>query len=496
MTSMEKPPQDPELSEQLARVRAFLKRASRFWPSVLLTLALGGLAFGIFSHFRQPKYRSETVILYVERRSTDDQARVENSQQAVAVRLKELLFARPNLERVVTKFGLYPETRASYGMVDAIEELKKDIEFRAPGGDTFSIAFDGTSPSQAQRVTAELARMVIEGDSELRKSQARVALDFLAGERKTRETALREAEEQLASFMAQHPRFALDATPLADGAAIRASMGAVAAPAPGRQSWPMMARQAGPVGAKSTAPLSAPGVAPPSAATSNAEEARARAAIAAANEDLAEKLARYTPAHPDVKAAEAAVQRANERLAALAGAPAPKPAVAAEPAAEPGPVASAAPAPRSPAPIALAPRATAPAPVPAASAARGRNQGLVEMETQWLKLTRAVTEARQRQDQIEAQLFRADIQVSSESGGHGAQVNVIDPAFMPQRPLPPGRTTIAVLFLAGSLLIGMLVALLRAAFDERVLAASDVAGLGEVLAEIPRVMKRRSHAAT
>jgi capsular polysaccharide biosynthesis protein len=73
---------------------------------------------------------------------------------------------------------------------------------------------------------------------------------------------------------------------------------------------------------------------------------------------------------------------------------------------------------------------------------------------------------------------------------------VIDPAFLPQRPLPPGRTTIALLFLAGSLLLGVLVALLRAAFDERVLAASDVAGLGEVLAEIPRVMKRRSHAAT
>jgi uncharacterized protein involved in exopolysaccharide biosynthesis len=118
------------------------------------------------------------------------------------------------------------------------------------------------------------------------------------------------------------------------------------------------------------------------------------------------------------------------------------------------------------------------------------------METQWLTLTRAVTEARQRQDQIEAQLFRADIQVSSESGGHGAQVNVIDPAFLPQRPLPPGRTTIAFLFLVGSLLLGVIVALLRAAFDERVLAASDIAGLGEVLAEIPRVMKRRSHAAT
>lgn len=499
MTSTDKLPQDPELSEQLVRVRAFLKRALRFWPSVILTLALGGLAFGIFSHFRQPKYRSETVILYVERRNLNDETQVQTSQQAVSVRLRELLFARPNLERVINQFGLYPETRAEYGMVDAIEEFKKDIDFRAPGGDTFSIAFHGTSPSEAQRVTAELARLVIDGDSSLRKSQARVALEFLAGERKTREAQLRDAEEQLASFMAQHPRFALDATPLANGAAIRASMGATpAAPAPGRQPWPVMARPAGAGGAKlSTAPPA--GAAPASAAQSNADEARARAALAAANEDLAAKLARYTPAHPDVKAAEAAVQRATERLSALANAPAPK--APAQPAAEAAPaaVASAAPAAPAarPAPIAMAaPRPEAPSPAAAAAAAKGARLGLVEMETQWLALTRAVTEARQRQDQIEAQLFRADIQVSSESGGHGAQVNVIDPAFMPQRPLPPGRTTIALLFLVGSLLLGVIVALLRAAFDERVLAASDVAGLGEVLAEIPRVMKRRSHAAT
>ena len=168
MTSMDKLPQDPELSEQLVRVRAFLKRALRFWPSVILTLALGALAFGIFSHFRQPKYRSETVILYVERRNLNDETHVQTSQQAVSVRLRELLFARPNLERVINQFGLYPETRAQYGMVDAIEEFKKDIDFRAPGGDTFSIAFHGTSPSQAQRVTAELARLVIDGDSTLR----------------------------------------------------------------------------------------------------------------------------------------------------------------------------------------------------------------------------------------------------------------------------------------------------------------------------------------
>jgi capsular polysaccharide biosynthesis protein len=143
----------------------------------------------------------------------------------------------------------------------------------------------------------------------------------------------------------------------------------------------------------------------------------------------------------------------------------------------------------------VAPNVAAAPPVPA-GASGDRNQTLVDLETQWLQLTRAVTEARQRQDQIEAQLFRADIQVSSESGGHGAQVNVIDPAFLPLRPLPPGKTTLALIFLLASLVLGCLIALLRAATDERLFAAADAAGVTDVLVEIPRVMKRRAHAAT
>jgi uncharacterized protein involved in exopolysaccharide biosynthesis len=496
--------QDPELGEQLTRLRTFLRRTLRFWPTVLITLIVGGLAFCVFSYFRQPKYRSETVILYVERRTADDDVYRETARQAVSVRLKELLFARPNLERVIKKFELYPEIRKRYGMVDAVEELKKDVEFRAPGGDTFSIAFDGTSPTQAQRVTAELARLVIEGDSDLRKRQARMALDFLAGERKSRETELREAEEKLASFMAKHPRFALDATPLANGAAIRASMSGVApAPASGRQNWAAPSRATPAVGSTG-ASSSGTAARPAGLGAGDPEESRARAALAAAREDLTEKLARYTPAHPDVRAAEAAVQRATERLAAIQSAP--RPAAAAEPvaaapaaAAAPAPApatSAAAPAPRAPAPMARAATPIAPTVVPAPAARADGNQTLVDLETEWLQLTRAVTEARQRQDQIEAQLFRADIQVSSESGGHGAQVNVIDPAFEPLRPLPPGRTTLAAIFLIVSLVLGCSLALLRAATDERLFAAADAAGVTDVLVEVPRMMKRRAHAAT
>ena len=486
MTDGERSASEPSVGEQLSAIGDFFRRALRFWRVPLVALLLGATAFGVFYYFHQPRFRSETVILYVEKGSSaDENPDTADAQRSVTLRLKELLVSRPNLERVISRFNLYPQLRQRYGMIDAVEELKKHIDFRAPGGDTFSIAFEGDSAAQAQAVTAELARQVLAGDAELRKGQANVALDFLIGERKTREAELREAEEKLAGFMAQHPRFALDTTPLANGAAIRASMGAAAAVEPGRIAW---APRLGAAGPGAPTPVVAAGGTGPVLGATSADEARARAALAAARESLTEKLAHYTPAHPDVRAAEGEVQRATERLAAVTGA-----------------------APKSPPPEAAGtPPAPAPSVAPRSVAARARvaavamptpskaesSQNLVDLEVEWLKLTRAVTEARQRQDQIEGQLFRADIQASSETGGHGVQVNVIDPAFLPQTPLPPGRTTLALIFLAASLVLGAAGALVLAIFDERLFTSRDLAAVGDVLVEIPKRAVRRAYVAS
>jgi uncharacterized protein involved in exopolysaccharide biosynthesis len=223
---------------------------------------------------------------------------------------------------------------------------------------------------------------------------------------------------------------------------------------------------------------------------SSAEESRARAALAAAREHLAEQLTRYTPAHPDVRAAEAAVQRASERLDMISEAPA-----AAAPAA-PAPAAAAPATVPSATPV-TPPRRAIVAPRPAVASPRPseKPQDLVDLETEWLQLTRAVTEARQRQDQIEAQLFRADMQAGSEAVGHGVQVSVIDPAFLPERPLPPGKTTIGLLFAAGSLVLGLAGALLLALFDERIFRSRDLSGVIDVLVEVP-AMNRRANVAS
>jgi uncharacterized protein involved in exopolysaccharide biosynthesis len=467
--------------EHLVRWLEFLKRALHFWPILAAALLIGCLACGTFLAMAHPRYRSETVVLYVEKGTTADAAEAAASR-TVAVRLKELLMSRQTLERVLTEFNLYPELRRTTGTTDAVEELKKHVEFRAPGGDTFSIAFEGDSPSQAQNVTAELAHLVIESDSTLRKSRARAAVEFLEGERKATESQLHDAEQNLATFMAQHPRFALDATPLNNGAAIRASLGGAATA--GQAAPSAMRLPAASLGGVSAGSVSAAPPRPGAAGHETQAEALAKAAVAAARENLAQQLLHYTPAHPDVRAAQAELARATERLAAAqAAAPAAAPpsesnnaeaaAIQVTPLAERRP---------NPAP------APAVAPVPVAKANEPAKD-LVNLETQWLRLTRAVTEAREHQDQVEGQLFKADIQASSEGAGRGVQVDIIDPAFLPQRALPPGPVLIAAIFFVASLLLGALGALIAAAFDDRLLGARDLNGIASVLVEIPRATR-------
>ncbi|HEY4159331.1 MAG TPA: hypothetical protein VGM29_14585, partial [Polyangiaceae bacterium] len=387
MNSNETEERELDAREQLERWLAFLRRALRFWPTVLLLLVLGGLGSAVFLHFKHPRYRSETVILYVEKGGTNDDSEAANASRTMPIRMKELLLSRSTLERVVTEFDLYPDVRSAFGIMDAVEELKKHVEFRAPGGDTISIAFEGSSADEAQKVTAELAHLVIDGDAELRKGQAHVALEFLVGEKRSTETQLRDAEQKLASFMAQHPRFALDATPLASGTAIRATLGAGGAQLGGLSRLPMIGRMSSsPAGGQQGA-ASSNAPRPAGSREVSPDEARARAAVAAARENLNEQLSRYTPAHPDVRAAEAALAQANERLAALAQAPgavvaapdsaASTPAVASAPGTPP----AATPAPPPPRRVVFAPAPVQPNPAQLGE----RTKEVVTLETDWLK---------------------------------------------------------------------------------------------------------------
>ena len=46
---------------------------------------------------------------------------------------------------------------------------------KAPGGDTFTILFEGRSPLEAQRVTVQLVELLIDQDLSLREREAKNA---------------------------------------------------------------------------------------------------------------------------------------------------------------------------------------------------------------------------------------------------------------------------------------------------------------------------------
>jgi hypothetical protein len=210
------------------------------------------------------------------------------------------------------------------------------------------------------------------------------------------------------------------------------------------------------------------------------------AALAAARANLSEQLGRFTPAHPDVRAAQGAVERATARLQALGTEPRPAPVVTANPAPRPAPKSVRTPARAEPPIVTPVEGPVSAASAAVAAAANGRDD-LVKLETEWLKLTRAVTEARQRLDQVEAAFFKADIQANSERSGSGVQISVIDPAYLPQRPLGMPRWLIVASCLGVGLVFGLFAAGLRAAFDDRILEERDLEATTAALAEIPRL---------
>lgn len=459
---------------EVRRIVALLRKMPRSWPIVLIALGVAALAYAGFNYLRHPKYQSETVLLYTQGVTSADplEQQAQNPRNA-SLRLKELLFSRPRLAGIVARFGLYPDVVKQFGVADAAEELKRHVEFRTPGGDTFSIGFVGGDAREAQRVTAALASAVIDGDSELRKTQAERARDFLSTQRAEKNAELKTAEQHLATFMGDHRRFALDTTPLAAGAAIRASTVGLAPAAAAPTQLTFGSRVP-------FRPAAVPGGATPPSSLGSDERARAIAALAAASADLAEQQRHYGPAHPDVRRAQGELERAQARVTALGPAveivvPTPRaPETPRPPRVASGTVASAAPA-------------AGPASVPA---------DVVALETDWVKLTREVTAARQRVDQVEAALFKADVLASSEQAGRAVVISVIDPAFLPQRPLGPSSDAILGMFLLSGLVLGLLGAAIGAALDDRIDDDSSILSLTPILAQVPKMAwEGRPHAA-
>jgi len=114
---------------------------------------------------------------------------------------------------------------------------------------------------------------------------------------------------------------------------------------------------------------------------------------------------------------------------------------------------------------------------------------LVAIDTEWTRLNRDVSEAKERQNQLEMKQFQAQLAATLILGGLGGQLIVADPPFRPMRPVAGQRMKIAMFGAAASFMLALLVIGLFAAFDDRLYAARDIESFVEdgIIVVIPKV---------
>ena len=129
---------------------------------------------------------------------------------------------------------------------------------------------------------------------------------------------------------------------------------------------------------------------------------------------------------------------------------------------------------------------------PSAGAARAANPevtAVVELETEWQRLLRALGEARSHHDDLKLRAQRAKLALEAAHVQANEQMAVVDPAVRPTHPSKGGRTNTALAGLAAAFLLSLAYASTRVAVDDRLIDAEDIEALGllPVLCVVPKL---------
>ena len=480
--------------EDVDRVGGMIRHGLSYWKRALLVFMVTALAAGPYSITRPRSYKSETVVLYQESiRSADITGGggegSSDSARRLGARLREALLSRASLEPIITDLHLYAGTVEKRGLVDAVDEMRKHVTFRAREGDTFEISFEGGYQDEVQEVTRRLGETIVKEAASRRSEQAKVLKEFVDAENERNKTDLKVKEGALANFLAVHPVF-------------KRAVGNEALLPAGSPTTPSNPEEAALSALEARAAridfqLRNAGKNPPSAPRPEAPKAAPPVPdspeVIAARRDLGEKLAKFTDKHPDVLAARARLRTAEAAQAqAVAAAPTP---------AEPG---GTNPEPKANteeeretlrqqlavlnAQIATRRAAARGASSAASAASAAATPTAVALEVEFRRLSREVIEGRERQRQLDEKQFKASITASSVMNDRNIQVSILDPAYRPTHAISKPRSTMLGVALAICLLLALLTMVISARLDDRIRERADLEQLDllPVLGVIPR----------
>jgi uncharacterized protein involved in exopolysaccharide biosynthesis len=179
-----------------AEVRALIAR--RWWLFLIpfLTITLGSAAFAFWL---PDVYRAETVILVdpakIPERYIAPIANIEVKDRLTT--LSQQVMSRTRLEQVIKTLGLWRDDWADPAVMERrVNSLRRKIDVRVSGNDSFVIGFEGQNPLLVQQITNQLAALFIAENSKLRAERAEGTAAFIDTQRQEmqRQHAAKEAE--------------------------------------------------------------------------------------------------------------------------------------------------------------------------------------------------------------------------------------------------------------------------------------------------------------
>jgi polysaccharide chain length determinant protein (PEP-CTERM system associated) len=171
---------------------------------ILLPFAAGLAMVPILANYVPEVYRSETLIMVIPSRVPDTYVKstITGTVEDRLPSISDQIMSRSRLERIINDFDLYKSLRAEVPMEDVVQQMRSDIgppEIKE-GEQSFRVAYVSADPSVAQKVTARLASLFIEENSNERENLAQSTNVFLESQLQDAKQRLVEHEQKLEVF--------------------------------------------------------------------------------------------------------------------------------------------------------------------------------------------------------------------------------------------------------------------------------------------------------
>jgi polysaccharide chain length determinant protein (PEP-CTERM system associated) len=435
----------------------------RPWLVLGALAATTALAVGV-SFLLPKRYQTSTLILVESQKVPESVLREEVEGRGPRLQtIRQEILGRTRLEHVIRELDPYPD-RAGAPATEVVDAMRSAIEISVKGNDAFSIDYTHRDPVKAQQVANRLATLFIEETSQTREDQAAGATEFLDSQlqdarreleakelaiRRYKEARMGRLPEQTTANLATLQRLQIEDQTVAEG--LRAAR---------TRLRELEAGQPAPRPAADGRPSAGP-----DAAT---ELAQMKAQLAALR-------ARYTDEHPDVRSLRDRIAQ-QERQAV-----------------DTTPGSGGADLRR--AEIEEARRDLAELEAKKAQVEgrmfsfQNRVEDTPRTEQELATLTRDYQKINENYLELLKKKMDAQMTQRLEQRWKGEQFRVLDPAFLPERPIFPKRSLFLIGGLSGGIVIGLALALLLEFLQPGVRSLRQLEGRlpYPVLASFPRM---------